>query len=92
MFRRHGRTAIRCPMLLKHQTLGELDVVTSNISASGVFVAPPSPDRWQTLPPLKIGDTLETEVESEGAAQPELVQLKVIRQSSEGFGLAFVYS
>lgn len=92
MFRRHGRTAIRCPMLLKHQTLGDLDVVTNNISASGVFVAPPSRDQQQSLPPLQIGDTVETEVESEGADEPDLVLLKVVRQTSDGFGLAFVYS
>lgn len=91
MFRRHGRTAIRCPMLLRHRTLGDLDVVTNNISASGVFVAPPASQSSQSLPPLKIGDTLETEVENEGAAQAELVQLKVVRQSSEGFGLAFIH-
>lgn len=89
MFRRHGRTAIRCPMLLKHQILGELDVVTSNISASGIFVSLSSPDDTEVLPHLHIGDTLETEVES-ADAEAELVHLRVIRQSREGFGLIFV--
>ena len=90
MFRRHGRTAIRCPMLLKHQTLGDLDVITSNISASGVFVGALSPDYDDLLPMLKIGDTLENEVESEDA-EAELVQLRVIRQNDDGYGLEFVH-
>lgn len=91
MFRRHGRTAIRCPMLLKHQKLGELDVITTNISASGVFVGVPSAEQNWLLPQLRVGDTVQTEVETEDA-QAELVRLKVIRQSQEGLGLAFVYN
>lgn len=90
MFRRHGRTAIRCPMLLKHRILGELDVITTNISASGVFVGAPSPEQEQLLPQLPVGDTLQTEVETEDS-RAELIQLRVIRQSQEGLGLAFVY-
>lgn len=89
MFRRHGRTVIRCPMLLKHQTLGELDVVTSNISASGIFVGVSSFAQQPALPSLQIGDTLEAEVESVDA-HAESVQLRVIRQSREGYGLVFV--
>lgn len=89
MFRRHGRTVIRCQMLLRHQTLGELDVMTSNISASGIFVGMSSPEQDDRLPELKIGDTLEAEVESPDA-EAELVRLRVIRQGQEGFGLAFV--
>lgn len=91
MFRRHGRTAIHCPMVLKHPTLGELDVVTSNISASGIFVAASQFDSdAAALLPLRIGDLLETEVESVDA-EAERIQLKVIRQSTEGFGLAFIH-
>lgn len=89
MFRRHGRTAIRCPILLKHQTLGDLDVVTSNISASGIFVGASSPGQEDLLPKLQIGDTLEAEVEGPNA-EAELVRLRVIRQGKEGFGLAFI--
>lgn len=92
MFRRHGRTQVRCPMLFRHQTLGDVDMVTSNISASGMFVAPLSAEQaQQLLPLLDIGDTVETEVETE-SAEAELLQLRIVRRSPEGLGLAFVYS
>jgi PilZ domain len=88
MFRRHGRTSIRCPMVLKHQKLGYLEVVTSNVSASGIFVGVSSPEDSDLFPMLKIGDRLETQVESAND-RAERVGLRVIRQCEDGFGLAF---
>jgi hypothetical protein len=89
MFRRHGRTAMRCPMLLRHEHLGFLRVVTNNVSASGVFVGVGSASEDAWLPQMQVGDTLETEVESANDLA-ERMKLTVVRKSDDGFGLTFV--
>lgn len=87
MFRKHGRTAIRCPMHLWHQQLGGLDVVTRDISASGIFIG--TQQETDALTQLRIGDLLEAQVESLDQ-QAERVRLLVTRLARDGCGLAFV--
>jgi hypothetical protein len=89
MFRKHGRTSIRCPMQLKHQQLGFLEVMTRDISASGIFIGIQQHPEMDRLRQLRLGDTLEAEIESADSAL-ERVSLKVARLDKDGFGLMFV--
>lgn len=88
MFRKHGRTSIRCPMQLRHQQLGFLEVMTRDISASGIFIVQQSSEA-ERLRQLRLGDTLEAQIESLDSGA-ERVSLRVARMDKEGFGLMFV--
>jgi hypothetical protein len=90
MFRKHGRTSIRCPMHLKHQQLGLLDVTTRDISASGIFIGIQQHPEAERLRQLRLGDTLEAEIES-ADSEMEHVSLRVARLDKDGFGLMFVH-
>jgi hypothetical protein len=89
MFRKHGRTSIRCPMQLRHQRLGALDVVTKNISASGIFIGAPPPMDQDVLSKLRLGDMLEAQIESPDS-DSERVRLQVARLDKSGFALMFI--
>ncbi|MCR6652500.1 MAG: PilZ domain-containing protein [Cellvibrionaceae bacterium] len=89
MFRKHGRTSIRCPMLLRHQRLGALDVVTKNISASGIFIGVQPPLDEEVLGELRLGDMLEAQIESPDS-ESERVRLQVARLEKNGFALMFI--
>lgn len=89
MFRKHGRTSIRCPMQLKHQRLGFLDVVTRDISASGIFIGVQPQLNETVLSQLRLGDTLEAQIESPDS-QAEQVRLQVARLDKDGFALMFI--
>lgn len=89
MFRKHGRTSIRCPMLLRHQRLGALDVVTKNISASGIFIGVQPPLDEEVLGELRLGDMLEAHIESPDS-ESERVRLQVARLEKNGFALMFI--
>ena len=89
MFRKHGRTSIRCPMQLKHQRLGFFEVVTRDISASGIFIGIQQHPDPELLRQLRLGDTLEAEIESVDS-EMERVRLRVARLAEDGFGLMFV--
>lgn len=89
MFRKHGRTSIRCPMQLKHQQLGFLEVMTRDISASGIFIGIQQHPEAERLRQLRLGDTLEAQIESIDS-EAERVSLRVARLDKEGFGLVFV--
>ncbi len=89
MFRKHGRTSIRCPMQLRHQRLGALEVVTNNISASGIFIGvQPQLDQGM-LSQLRLGDLLEAQIESPDS-ESEKVRLRVARLDKNGFALMFI--
>lgn len=89
MFRKHGRMSIRCPMQLKHQRLGSLDVVTKDISASGIFIDLQSQTDSALLSQLRLGDTLEAHIESPDS-ETEKVRLQVARLGKDGFALMFI--
>lgn len=98
MFRQHGRTVIRCPMLLKHETLGVLEVFTRDISASGMFISEESPDDFmgehfeKIGNALRVGDELFAEVESNEDDNADMLHLKVARVAEDGFAITFVQS
>ena len=89
MFLKHGRTSIGCPMLLKHQQLGFLEVVTRDISASGIFIGVQQDSNADLLRQLRLGDTLVAQIESVDS-DIEQVRLRVARWDKDGFGLMFV--
>lgn len=89
MFRKHGRTSIRCPMQLRHQRLGFLEVVTKDISASGIFIGVQPQLDQAMLDQLQLGDTLEAQIESPDS-EAERVRLQVARLDKSGFALMFV--
>lgn len=89
MFRKHGRTSIRCPMQLKHLRLGFFEVMTRDISASGIFIGVQQHPEDALLQQLRLGDTLEAQIESVDSGA-ERVALRVTRLAKDGFGLIFV--
>jgi hypothetical protein len=89
MFRKHGRTQIRCPMYLKHQHFGYFEVITRDVSATGVFLGVEEQPNSHILGQLQLGDTLEALVESIGS-EGEKLQLMVARWDKNGLGLRFV--
>lgn len=89
MFRKHGRTSIRCPMQLRHQRLGFLEVVTKDISASGIFIGVQPQLDQAMLSELRLGDTLEAQIESPDS-ESEHVRLQVARLDKSGFALMFI--
>lgn len=91
MFRKHGRTAIRCPMLLKHKTWGVFEAVTRDISATGMFiVGSPLNSEKSDFPVVSVGDELIAQVDSAEDQKSENLLLKVARLDDEGFALTFV--
>lgn len=89
MFRKHGRTSMRCPMLLKHQKLGVFEATTRDISASGIFIGPNPPAHEKILAEVNIGDELVAKIESLDN-QNERLHLRVTRLAKDGFALKFV--
>ncbi len=89
MFRRHGRTSIRCPMQLRHQRLGFFEVVTKDISASGIFIGVQPELDQAMLSQLRLGDMVEAQIESVDN-EAERVRLQVARLDKNGFALMFV--
>ena len=89
MFRKHGRTSIHCPMQLRYQRLGSLDVVTKNISASGIFIGVQPQLDAAMLSQLRLGDLLEAQIESPDS-ESERVRLQIARLDKSGFALMFV--
>lgn len=90
MFRKHGRTVIRCPMLLKHKTLGVFEATTRDISATGMFILSDPDIGLDDHRGVAIGDEFLAEVESSGDDRAEPLQLKVARLADDGFALMFI--
>ncbi len=89
MFRKHGRTVINCPMLLKHRTVGVFEAITRDISASGVFIAgTPSLDE-RVLSEVNLGDELIARLENVESGS-ERLRLKVARLAQDGIALTFI--
>lgn len=88
MFRRHGRTAIRCPMLLRHKQLGVFEAVTRDISASGIFIGFNSTSDTPASH-VQLGDKLEAKLESPDN-ESETLALKVVRLDKDGVAVTFL--
>ena len=82
-FRRYGRKPLKCAIRISHDGRDDIFAETRDISESGVFIR--SAD---LLDRMTVGETVEAQLYSE---QDDVsnTQLKVVRLTREGVGLAF---
>jgi len=88
MFRKRGRTALRCAIQMTHEQIGNFQVVTRNVSATGMFIDLESPDNKELLDVLSVGDVLQADVESL-YEQSEKLEMRIMRRAKDGIGLSF---
>ncbi len=89
MFRKHGRTTIQCPVLLKHTKVGHIEALTRDISAGGMFVGPEQDIPDENLVDIRIDDEVEVHL-ANSESGIEKMNLKISRLAEDGWGLAFV--
>lgn len=91
MFRKHGRTTIQCPVLLKHQKIGHIEALTRDISASGMFIGPEMDIPDEKLQAMAVDDEVEVHLaNSENGI--ERMQLRIARFAENGWGLSFMFA
>lgn len=88
MFRKYERTPMRCSVILVHQQTGEYEVVTHDVSSSGLFVNPLAAESEMFLQSLHIGDEVQARMETPDDHE-EALPLRVARIAPDGLGLAF---
>ncbi len=81
--REHVRTPFVCRIKIGHETLGDLEAKTRDISDGGVFVSL-EPEQ---MPP--IGTVVVGQVQGLAEEAPQL-RMEVVRIESEGVGLRFL--
>lgn len=81
--REHIRTPMTCRIRIEHESLGELEVKTRDISDGGVFVIL-DPER---VPP--VGSIVTGQVQGLMEAAP-ILQMEVVRVEPQGVGLRFL--
>lgn len=91
MFRKHGRTMIQCPVLLKHQKVGHIEALTRDISAGGMFIGPETDIPDEALMGMALDDEVEVQL-ANSESGIERMRLKIARFAEDGWGLSFVYS
>lgn len=82
-FRKHGRTLVKCAVRLKHRDIGDVVAETRDISETGVFV-----NCRELVHFISIGDEFEANLYTETNCVSK-TNLKVVRLTDEGIGLAF---
>lgn len=89
MFRKHARTSMRCSIVLEHKEAGSIEVLTHDVSATGMFVRTPPVDGKPLAQRLRIGDVLMARLESpDNVGEP--LHLQVTRLANDGVGLVFI--
>ncbi len=81
--REHIRTPMMCRIRISHETLGDLEVKTRDVSDGGVFVIL-DPDQ---VPP--VGSVVTGQVQGLMEAAP-ILQMEVVRVEPQGVGLKFL--
>lgn len=81
--REHVRTPFVCRIKIGHETLGDLEAKTRDISDGGVFVSL----KPEQMPP--IGTVVVGQVQGLAEEAPQL-RMEVVRIESEGVGLRFL--
>jgi len=79
--RQHERTALSVDVRLSHESFGEIDAKTRDLSDGGVYV-------WTEgilLPPA--GSVIQVQVQ--GIPDAAIVPMKIMRKESEGAGLMY---
>lgn len=82
-FRRCGRRPLRYEVKFSHAIVGDVMTETQDISETGIFVR-----GKELIKYLCIGDILNVQLTSESEVFED-TQLKVVRMTDEGIGLAF---
>ena len=82
-FRRYGRKPLRYAVKFTHSSAGDIQAETQDISETGMFVRGTSLAKC-----LTIGDTLNAQLRCDQDSV-ENTQLKVVRMTDDGVGLAF---
>lgn len=77
------RTPVKLSIKVFHETMGELQLYTGNISDTGVYILAEN----QVVPP--VGDLVTVQLQGLPAETPRL-QARVVRSASDGMGLMFV--
>lgn len=90
MFRKHGRTVIQCPVVLKHRAIGTIGAFTQDISAGGMFVGPEVDIPDDAVMCMLLDDEVEVHMKS-NENDIERMRLKIARVAEDGWGLSFVH-
>lgn len=82
--RKHVRTPVKLRVKLIHATSGELMLKTVDISDGGIFL--------ETVgnPMPSIGEEVDVQVQGIGGGDAPVVKMRVMRQTPDGVGLAFI--
>ena len=88
MFRQHARQHMNCNIVLMHERGGAVEVLTQDVSASGMFVRAPRPQYIDFLANLRIGDRVQARLDSLDQNTKPL-SLVVTRLNREGLGLTY---
>jgi len=79
--RKHERTDLSVEVRLFHDSFGEIDAKTRDLSDGGVYV-------WtQNIPLPPIGSVMRVQVQ--GVDDAPIVTMKIMRKESEGAGLMY---
>jgi hypothetical protein len=81
--RLHPRTPMKVRVKILHSSIGELDVVTRNISDGGLFLVT-EPTRMPN-----IGEIVEAQVQGM-LDNPPIIRARIVRMENDGVGLQFV--
>lgn len=82
-YRKHGRTLITCAVKLAHDTLGEVEAETRDVSETGIFVK-----CKDLVKNIAIGDAFKAE-SLLGCEKKIPTQLTVVRLTEDGVGLVY---
>lgn len=82
-FRRCGRKPLRYAVKFSHKLAGDVQAETHDVSDTGMFVRDS-----QLVKVLNVGETLNAELKCDQNSTED-AQLKVVRMTDDGVGLAF---
>ena len=82
--RKHVRSPLRARVIMRHDTLGEFELHTKNLSDGGLYVFAEGHD----MPPE--GDQVTVQVQGLPGGDAPLCRMEVVRVDPKGVGLQFI--
>lgn len=82
--RQSVRTKLRSRIRIIHDSIGEIETVTRDISDTGVFLL------MDTIPLPNIGTVVKGQVMGLPGGDAPVLDMEVVRYDAEGIGLRFV--
>lgn len=82
--RKYVRTPVKLRVKLIKGISDELILKTANISDGGIFL------EMEGSPMPEVGDEVDVQVQGIGGGDAPIVKMKVMRQTPDGVGLAFI--